>query len=79
MIPARWCNQIPYHDRRYDPIWALCEEYEMPIVTHSGSAPREEYGDLLGIYVTEVTWWPARPMWFMLWSGVFERYPNLKF
>ncbi|MSW29160.1 MAG: amidohydrolase family protein, partial [Actinobacteria bacterium] len=79
MIPARWCNQTPYHDRRYDPIWALCEEYNMPIVTHSGSAPREEYGDLLGIYVTEVTWWPARPMWFMLWSGVFERYPNLKF
>jgi hypothetical protein len=79
MIPARWCNQLPYHERRYDPIWALCEEYDMPIVTHSGSAPREEYGDLLGIYVTEVTWWPARPMWFMLWSGVFERYPNLKF
>ncbi len=79
MIPARWCNQTPYHDRRYDPIWALCEEYNMPIVTHSGSAPREEYGDLLGIYVTEVTWWPARPMWFMLWSGVFERFPNLKF
>jgi hypothetical protein len=70
MIPARWCNQLPYHERRYDPIWALCEEYDMPIVTHSGSAPREEYGDLLGIYVTEVTWWPARPMWFMLWSGV---------
>ena len=79
MIPARWCNQTPYHDRRYDPIWALCEEYDMPILTHSGSAPREEYGDLLGIYVTEVTWWPARPMWFLLWSGAFERYPNLKF
>jgi len=79
MIPARWCNKTPYHDRRYDPIWALCEEYDMPIVTHSGSAPREEYGDNLGIYITEVTWWPARPMWFMLWSGVFERYPKLKF
>ncbi|CAM8627958.1 Amidohydrolase-related [Acidimicrobiia bacterium] len=79
MIPARWCNQTPYHDRRYDPVWALCEEYDMPIVTHSGSAPREEYGDHLGIYVTEVTWWPARPMWFMLWSGVFERFPKLKF
>lgn len=79
MIPARWCNQTPYHDRRYDPIWAMCQEYDMPIVTHSGSAPREEYGDHLGIYVSEVTWWPARPMWFMLWSGVFERYPRLKF
>ncbi len=79
MIPAMWCTQTPYHDRRYDPVWALCEDLEMPVVTHSGSAPREEYGDHLGIYVTEVTWWPARPMWFLLWSGVFERYPRLRF
>jgi len=79
MIPARWCNQTPYHDCRYDPVWERCEEYEMPVVTHSGSAEREQYGNNLGIYVTEVTWFPARPMWFMLWSGVFHRYPNLKF
>jgi predicted TIM-barrel fold metal-dependent hydrolase len=79
MIPALWCSQAPYHDRRYDPVWALCEELEMPVVTHSGAASREEYGDHLGIYVTEVTWWPARPMWFMLWSGVFERFPGLRF
>src|SRR5699024_376033 len=42
-------------------------------------APREEYGDNLGIYVTEVTWWASRPLWFLLWSGVFERFPGLKF
>ena len=78
MIPARWCNQLPYHERRYDPIWALCEEYDMPIVTHSGSAPREEYGDLLGIYVTEVAWWLTRPLVFMIWGGVFERFPGLR-
>ena len=79
MIPALWCAQAPYHDRRYDPVWALCEELEMPVVTHSGAAARAEYGDHLGIYVTEVTWWPARPLWFLLWSGVFERYPRLRF
>lgn len=79
MIPARWCNQTPYHDRRYDPIWERCQEYDMPVVTHSGSAEREQYGDNLGIYVTEVTWFPARPMWFLLWSGVFHRFPKLKF
>lgn len=79
MIPAMWVDQTPYHDRRYDPVWALCEELAMPVVTHSGPAPRHEYGDHLGIYVTEVTWWPARPMWFMLWSGVFERFPGLRF
>ena len=79
MIPAMWCNQTPYHDRKYDPVWALCEELEMPVVTHSGAASRDEYGDNLGIYVTEVTWWPARPLWFLLWSGVFERFPGLRF
>ena len=79
MIPAMWVDQAPYHDRRYEPVWALCEDLEMPIATHSGPAARSEYGDHLGIYVTEVTWWPARPMWFMLWSGVFERHPGLRF
>jgi predicted TIM-barrel fold metal-dependent hydrolase len=74
-----WVHEAPYHDRRYDPVWALCEELQMPVVTHSGSASRDEYGDHLGIYVTEVTWWPARPMWFLLWSGVFKRFPGLRF
>src|SRR3954468_18940923 len=79
MIPAMWMNEAPYHDRRYDPVWALCQDLGMPVVTHSGSASRDEYGDHLGIYVPEVTWWPARPLWFLLWSGVFERYPGLRF
>jgi predicted TIM-barrel fold metal-dependent hydrolase len=79
MIPAMWVDQAPYHDRRYDPVWALCEDLKMPVATHSGPAPRHEYGNHLGIYVTEVTWWPARPLWFLLWSGVFERFPGLRF
>ena len=79
MIPAMWMSQLPYHDRSYDPVWALCEELRLPIVTHSGPADRESYGDHLGIYVTEVVWWPARPLWFLLWSGVFERFPGLRF
>ncbi len=79
MIPAMWVDQLPYHDRSYDPVWALCEELQMPVVTHSGAAARDEYGDHLGIYVTEVTWWPARPLWFLLWSGVFTRFPGLRF
>ena len=79
MIPAMWMNQAPYHDRRYDPVWALCQELEMPVVTHSGPADKEAYGDHLGIYVSEVVWWPARPLWFLLWSGVFERFPRLRF
>lgn len=79
MIPAMWVNQPPYHDERYEPVWSLCEELEMPVATHSGPGAKDEYGDHLGIYVSEVTWWPARPLWFMLWSSVFERHPGLRF
>ncbi|GAA1884449.1 amidohydrolase family protein [Streptantibioticus ferralitis] len=79
MIPAMWGGNPPYHDRRYDPVWAEAEALRMPVVTHSGTAPRHEYGDHLGIFVSEVTWWPARPLWFLLWSGVFERFPGLRF
>jgi predicted TIM-barrel fold metal-dependent hydrolase len=79
MIPAMWMHAEPYHSRHYDPVWELCQDLEMPICTHSGPADKDSYGEHLGIYVTEVVWWPARPMWFMLWSGVFDRFPRLKF
>lgn len=78
LIPARWVGYPPYHDRRYDKVWAACQDLQMPVHTHSGPAPQEEYGGHLGIYVTEVRWWGARPLWFALWSGVFERFPGLR-
>jgi predicted TIM-barrel fold metal-dependent hydrolase len=41
----------------------------------------EDYGDhlgMMGIYITEVVWWAVRPLWFLVWGGVFERHPRLK-
>ena len=32
----------------------------------------------VGIYISEVCWFNARPLTFMLWGGVFERFPKLK-
>ncbi|NQZ97456.1 MAG: amidohydrolase [Myxococcales bacterium] len=79
MIPVLWDPYPAYHDARYDPIWAVCQELDLPLHTHTGPAPREDYGGNLGIYGAETIWWTARPMWFLLWSGVFERFPGLKF
>ncbi len=78
-IPTMWASKEPYHNERYDPVWAVCEELDMPVHIHVGAASRDEYDGLVGIYITEVRWWSARPLWFLLWSGVFERYPGLKF
>ncbi len=79
LIPAMWRPYAPYNDARYEPIWAVCEELSLPIHTHTGPAPREEIGEDLGIYTNETIFWTTRPIWFLLWSGVFERYPGLRF
>ena len=47
--------------------------------THSGEAPREEMNDYIGIYLAEVVWWTHRPIAHLLFGGVFERFPGLKF
>jgi predicted TIM-barrel fold metal-dependent hydrolase len=79
LVPSMWRPYAPYHDPRYEPIWSVCEDLDMPIHVHSGSAPREEFGEHVGLYVAEVRWWTQRPLWFLMWSGVFERHPGLKF
>jgi predicted TIM-barrel fold metal-dependent hydrolase len=32
----------------------------------------------MGIYISEVVFYAARPITFLIWGGVFERFPNLK-
>lgn len=79
LIPSMWGTHPPYHDARYEPVWAACEDLQMPVHVHSGAADKNAYGAYVGMYVTEVRWWSARPLHFLLWSGVFERHPGLRF
>ena len=79
LIPPMWQPGLPYHDSSYDPIWAVCEELDLPVHVHSGPADRASYGPHIGIYTAEVRFWSSRPLWFLIWSGVFERFPRLRF
>ena len=81
LIPSRWGKLDAYHHPRYEPIWAACEDLGLVIHLHSGAAPMGDYDEhlgMMGIYITEVCWWSARPIWFLIWGGVFERHPRLK-
>jgi len=91
MIPVMWHDYPGYHHPRYDPFWAVCEELELVVNFHSGPAPQEEYfgtwppapGEdstrgAMGTYLSEVLWWVARPLTFLIWGGVFEQFPKLK-
>jgi predicted TIM-barrel fold metal-dependent hydrolase len=81
MMPTRWMAEPAYHDPRYEPVWSTIEELGLVLHTHSGSGPADyEPGPgYMAIYATEAWWWAARPLWVLLWSGVFERHPGLRY
>lgn len=91
LIPLMTNEFEPYHHFRYDPFWQACEDLGIIVNFHSGAAPTHEffgknfpeespesYPGAMGIYVSEVFFWTYRPLTFLIWGGVFERFPKLK-
>jgi predicted TIM-barrel fold metal-dependent hydrolase len=80
LLPSSTGSHPFYHHPRYEPIWAVCEEIDMPLQSHSGWSP--DYGDVesaTAMFISEVDMWAQRPFTAMMWSGAFERHPNLKY
>ena len=80
LLPSSTAHHPFYHHPRYEPIWAVCEELEMPLQSHSGWSP--DYGDVpaaTAMFISEVDMWAQRPFTALMWSGAFERHPNLKY
>lgn len=84
MLPVHYYNvdEPFWNDRRYEPLWALCAELDLPLHTHVGPGS-PYYGDDpfegLLLWAMESTYWVHRPLWFFTFSGIFERHPGLKF
>jgi predicted TIM-barrel fold metal-dependent hydrolase len=91
MIPVIWGDHAPYHHPVYDALWAVCQELEVVVHYHSGPADSPQYfGEWpprpgqptllggMGIYVCEAVWAVVRPLTFLIWGGVFERFPRLR-
>ena len=51
----------------------------LPVTFHSGGTPWEGYGPH-AMWVTkfEFMWWARRPLWELIFGGVFERFPELR-
>tara|TARA_R110002049_G_scaffold31098_9_gene105853 strand:- start:302 stop:1477 length:1176 start_codon:yes stop_codon:yes gene_type:complete len=81
LIPALMGDKDAYNHPKYYPIWAFCEEHEMVVHTHSGPSPDYDFSlpGAVGIYLTEFAWWTSRPLWHLIFGGVFELFPKLKF
>lgn len=71
----------PLYDPIYDPIWQACSDLGLPVNSHGGTG-LPDYGRYPAsalFFITEVMFYSQRPFSHLLFSGVFERFPNLKF
>jgi predicted TIM-barrel fold metal-dependent hydrolase len=87
MLPAMSVrSKLPgYAADYYDPFWSACEDLGIVVNLHtgaSGTATDSKYlyddahGGMLGLY--EVFVFTRRPLWFMIFGGVFDRHPKLR-
>lgn len=72
----------PIWDASYEPIWAACEDLGVPVNSHAGGGV-PDYGWELGmarvVYLLEISFYTNRNLWNLIWGGVFERHPGLRY
>ena len=74
-----WIKPLNHPD--YDRLWRVCEDLEVPVNCHggTGSPGYAMHPSSALIMLAEIPHYSRRPLLFLLLSGVFERFPKLKF
>jgi predicted TIM-barrel fold metal-dependent hydrolase len=70
----------PLFAETYDPLWAVCEELDMPVNNHSGAAGPAPGAHLasMAVFMVELGWFSHRVFWHMALGGAFAKFPGLK-
>ncbi len=72
----------PLYSKSYEPIWAAAAAHGMPLNHHAGGASPNfgnHFPASLAMFMLEVQWWTQRALWHLMFSGVFERHPELDY
>ena len=80
-VPPDCKHVAPLYDPVYDPLWKTLEELEIPVNAHGGTGS-PDYGRYPAtplLLISEVPFYSQRPLVYLILSGVFARFPNLKF
>ncbi len=76
---VKWVKPLYHPD--YDRLWAVLQDLDIPVHLHGGTGS-PDYGKFAAtpmLMVTELPFYGMRPFVHMLLSGVFDRFPRLKF
>lgn len=71
-----------YTDPIYHRFWDACEEIGATLATHAGASVPYHRDDTPGanmLYLSEFHWYGTRGLTQLIWGGVFERCPGLKY
>ncbi|HEY1278109.1 MAG TPA: amidohydrolase family protein, partial [Acidimicrobiales bacterium] len=60
--------------------WAACADAGLPLTTHGGAGDMPDYTgkESWALYCSDLFYYSRRGFMYMVWAGVFERYPSLK-
>jgi predicted TIM-barrel fold metal-dependent hydrolase len=76
-----------YSDDRYEPLWAVCEELDVPINLHGGAGFPPDIAPTYGtdpvtlsllLAAEAAIVWGKRHFWHLIASGALERHPELR-
>jgi predicted TIM-barrel fold metal-dependent hydrolase len=72
-------TDLSYNDRAYDRLWAACQDHEMVINLHGGAGMTYRGGpETTALIFSETDFFSHRSLWFLIFGGVFERFPRLR-
>jgi uncharacterized protein len=84
LIPSK-NEERPYVSREYDPLWEALQEIGLPVGTHAGTGTKENLrakfkrmGMGPGVVDSKIVM-PLQAMVDLIWAGVPQRYPKLRF
>ena len=68
----------PLYDPIYDPVWALCQELDIPVNAHVGTGgPVYKPAPAMPlVHFEEIPFYGQRPLTYLILGGVFERFPS---
>jgi len=81
LIPpdAHWLT--PLYDRAWDRVFAAIQDHDLVMNQHSGQGAPDFGGGMVGdaLWISEVAFYCRAGYRHLLMSGVYERFPNLKY
>ena len=82
IVMLDWSPERPFNSPEWDPLWAACQDLDLPVSLHAGGRNPFGYGvgrGAGGINGTAAKIAPNQALQEIIWAGVPQAFPEIKF